>query len=91
MCRASTVTSRPSRCPPRPRVSGKYFGSKDMCMKYRNKWVSGVEWWDEFYAGSSKTWPTPSSEPSDPAKKGSYGRLDKCASAEAYGVKHLGS
>lgn len=63
--------------PPRPRSEGKYFGSRDQCIKYKNKWVSGVQWYDEFYRGSSKT-----------GGKGAYRRIEKCPPAEDYGVRH---
>ncbi|HOW72953.1 MAG TPA: prepilin-type N-terminal cleavage/methylation domain-containing protein [Phycisphaerae bacterium] len=63
--------------PPRPHTEGKYFGSRDQCVKYRSKWVSGREWYDEFYRGSSKT-----------GGKGAYRQIEKCPSAEDYGVKH---
>lgn len=66
--------------PPRPRLTGKYFGSRDMCIKYRNKWVSGVEWNSEFYVGATAKDGT--------VVKSSYRRIEVCATAEQYGVKH---
>jgi prepilin-type N-terminal cleavage/methylation domain-containing protein len=63
--------------PATPRVEGKYFGSRRQCVRYKNKWVSGTEWYSEFYWDAT-------------GGKGAYRGIERCKPASAYGVKHAG-
>jgi len=68
--------------PPRPRSEGKYFGSRDQCVKYGHKWVSGTEWYNEFYRGATSA--------TGKTIAGSYRAIGNAPPAETYNVKHVG-
>jgi prepilin-type N-terminal cleavage/methylation domain-containing protein len=67
----------------RPHTEGKYFGSRDMCIRYRSKWISGKEWYDEFYAEAT-------GKVSGLPIKSSYRAIERAPAAELapYSVQH---
>ncbi|MEP0843236.1 MAG: type II secretion system protein [Phycisphaerae bacterium] len=61
--------------PTKPRTTGKFFESLDQCVRYGNKWVSGLAWYDDFYRASNG--------------RGAYRAIERAKPAEAYGVQHV--
>jgi prepilin-type N-terminal cleavage/methylation domain-containing protein len=64
----------PVNLPATPHTSGKYFSNNAMCVRVKDKWVSGRSWEDMLW--------------NDATKSGAYGKLIVQKSASDKGVSH---